>query len=326
VRVRLMDTLYISKDAKIQSDSRTLLVKTADGGRARFPIETLKHVVITGEAGLTSDVIALCARNDVRVTVLDWFGNAVGPLSSPSSGAVHLAQARHALDPDLRLALAKTIVVNAIANLRANLRYRAYRGASELKTAIEKLKELEEKAHPANSVESLMGYEGNARAWYYEAWKIVDPRLDFGARVRRPPNNPLNCLISWFNGLIYSSMKHQIATTHLDQTISFLHSPEEQRSSLALDLAEAFKPHVVDGLIFQIVLRDELDPAWFHENEGVCRLSETGRRHTLEKWIARTEADKDDEYSFKDLFRRQALSLERHVLGIEKFEPFVRKV
>ena len=324
-----MDTLYISKDARIQSDSRTLLVKTANGQRSRFPVETLKHVVITGEAGLTSNVIALCAHNDVRVTILDWFGNAVGafePLSSPSSGAVHLAQARHALDPKLRLALAKTIVANAIANLRANLRYRAYRGASELKTAIEKLKELEDKADSANSVESLMGYEGNARAWYYKSWKLIDPRLNFGARVRRPPNNPLNCLISWFNGLIYSSMKHQIACTHLDQTISFLHSPEEQRASLALDLTEAFKPHVVDGLIFQIVLRDELDDAWFQQNDGVCRLSELGRRQTLEKWVTRTETDKDDEYSIKLLFRCHALSLERHVLGLGQFEPFIKKV
>ena len=32
-----------------------------------------------------------------------------------------------------------------------------------------------------------MGYEGNARAWYYEAWKLIDPRLNFGARVRRLP-------------------------------------------------------------------------------------------------------------------------------------------
>ena len=108
-------------------------------------------------------------------------------------------------------------------------------------------------------------------------------------------------------------MKHQIASTHLDQTISFLHSPEEQRASLALDLTEAFEPHVVDGLIFQIVLRDELDDAWFQQDDGVCRLSELGRRQTLEKWVTRTKRI-EDEYSFKDLFRRQALSIERHVL------------
>ena len=69
-----------------------------------------------------------------------------------------------------------------------------------------------------------MGAEGNVRASYYEAWTLFDEGLRFGPRRRRPPNNPINCLISWFNGLLYAAVRHEIAKTHLDDCVSFLHA------------------------------------------------------------------------------------------------------
>ena len=92
-------------------------------------------------------------------------------------------------------------------NMRANLSYRAYRGTDAVRPAVAAISDLEAKSNEAGSNEALMGYEGSARAWYFEAWPHIDARLAFGPRRRRPPNNPINCLISWFNGLVYSAAK-----------------------------------------------------------------------------------------------------------------------
>ena len=271
-----METLFVTRDCVLERDGGTLMVRAKDGARRRFPVHALRHVVVAGEARLTTAMLVLMARADIRLTVLDHYGNVAGAfesVGSPASGTVRLAQARHALDPALRTDLARRIVRGTMRNLRANLSYRAYRGNEALRAPASAIAALEGRLGDVTGIEALMGLEGNARGWYYEAWPRIDPRLDFGPRVRRPPNNPINCLLSWFNGLCYSAMRHAIAQTHLDGCIAFLHSPNAARHSLALDLAEPFKPVLTDTLIFEAVLRGQMTDGWFHREDGVCRLA-----------------------------------------------------
>lgn len=324
-----METLFVTRGCVLERDGGTLVVRTEEGNRRRFPVHALRHVVMAGEARLTTALINLMARADVRLTVLDHHGNVTGsfePAGSPASGAVRLAQARHALAPDLRLDLARRIVRGTMRNLRANLSYRAYRGNDALRAPAAAIADLEGRLEEAESVEALMGMEGNARGWYYDAWPLVDPRLGFGPRVRRPPNNPINCLLSWFNGLCYSAMRHAIAQTHLDGCISFLHSPNSARHSLALDLAEPFKPALTDTLIFEAVLRRQMAEDWFYVENCVCRLSETGRQQTLQMWAAKVEAPGRNGVALRTLMRDEALALERHVLGMDAYKPYARLV
>lgn len=323
-----METLYIARDVKLEREAGSLLLRPHEGPKRRIPVRTLKHVVICGEAGMTTAVLALLGRARVRVTTLDWHGNFVGafePAGAPAAGRVRLAQAAHALAPEKALTLARLFVSGSLANLIANLRYRAYRGV-DLADDIAALQTAGRRLDAAASTAELMGIEGGARAAYFAAWPKIDPRLVFGPRRRRPPNNRINCLISWFNGLAYALARNELAMTHLDNCISFLHAPTEARASLALDLAEIFKPALCDALIFELVLRNRLEDAWFAEADGVCRLTEAGRQATLTAWTARTENDSEGPSGFRALMRAEALSIERHVLGIADYKPWRRRV
>ena len=322
-------TLYVTKDAKLSQEGETLLVKTKDGAKIRVPIENLEQIVTAGEAGLTTRLLGLCGKHRIRMTVLDWYGNVTGtfePARHPRSGKVRLAQAEHALDPERRMVLARAFVTGGIQNMLANLRYRTYRGKVNLEEHVEDMKKGRETARRAESTEQLMGAEGNTRSWYYAAWPLINEGLAFGARKRRPPDNRINCLISWFNGLAYSTARNELGKTHLDDSVSFLHAPGERRYSLALDLAEIFKPAVCDTAIFEIVGRATNMESWFHEEEGVCRLSETGRKATLKIWINRTEGKEEGDRPTKGTILNEALALERHVLGIDQYKPWRRRV
>ena len=324
-----METLYVTKDAKLAREGSTLLVRTHDAPKRRVPISGLRHVVVAGEAGLTTSLLTLFGQAGVRVTVLDWNGNVAGsfePNGSPAAGRIRLAQAEHALDPEKSIHLARSFVAGALGNMIVNLRYRSYRGNAKTNKFIVKIQEIASNLSKANSTNELMGFEGSARVWYYQAWSVIDPRLKFGPRKRRPPNNPINCLISWFNGLAYTMTRNEIAKTHLDDSISFLHSPRAARHSLALDLSEIFKPAICDTLIFEIVLRNRLQDTWFHQEEGVCRLSQVGRRATLQAWVSKTETRTGNQNSPRLLIRDQAFALERHVLSLVRYEPWLRKV
>ncbi len=228
-----METLYLTKDVKISREDSTLVVaQHGSHQRKRVPIEGLSHIIVAGEAQLTTAVLGLCGRSGVRVTMLDWNGNVTGtfePRGAPSSGKVRVMQASAVTDPVRRMGFARSFVSGAGQNILANLRYRSYRGNAAIQPIQEAIEAILKKLPAVESVESLMGLEGQMRAFYYEAWPLVDPRLDFGARRRRPPNNPVNCLISWFNGLAYSLVRNEIAKTHLDDSMAFLHASREAR-------------------------------------------------------------------------------------------------
>lgn len=325
-----MDTLFVSKDCKISRRDNTLLIIPNKGPKSRIPIHGLRHIVVAGEAGITTSLLALLGQHGVRLTVLDWHGNLAGhyePHNQIACGAVHLAQARHVSNPALRLDVAKLLIKGAANNLLINLRQRRNQGRPQLQPTITAIEGLSECAATATTIEALMGYEGNMRGWYYDAWPLIDARLTFGARTRRPPNNPINCLMSWYNGLVYAACRQEISKTHLDGCLSFLHSPHAARSSLALDLAEVFKPALTDLLIQDTMLRKEDTSSWFDtKTTGVCLLTPAGRRASLEKWITRLDTPKADGSSYRQTIRAEALALERHVLEICTYKPWKRSI
>ena len=273
-------------------------------------------------------VLYLGGKHGVRLSIFDYYGYYKGsfePFNQHPSGRIKLTQARTLLDDSERLAMAREIVRGAAHNMRANLLYYRYRGNTDFEPGLREMARLQDKINLALDVPTLMGVEGNLHEIYYAAWKHVDPTLDFGRRVRRPPNNPINCLLSFLNQLTYTVVRHELFKTHLEETFSLLHSPGHGRSSLSLDLAEPFKPVLVDSLIFRMVGRKMLDENWFEQHEGACLLTETGRRHVTEQFSVRLEEQYQGR-SFREWVYREALAIERHLLNVDEYQSFKRKV
>ncbi|PZX05810.1 CRISPR-associated endonuclease Cas1 [Psychrobacillus insolitus] len=107
----------------------------------------------------------------------------------------------------------------------------------------------------ADSIQMLMGIEGKARAYYYQGFNGIIKNEDFlfKKREKRPPSDPINALISFGNSLMYTAVLSEIYKTQLSPTISFLHEPASRRFSLSLDIAEIFKPLIMDNLIFSLI-------------------------------------------------------------------------
>ena len=322
-----METLFIAREAKLRQKENTLSI-TLDGKTRSFPIEKVRHLVLLAEATLTSHLLVLCGKNGVRVSVFDYYGyfkGAFEPVNPNPSGKVKLAQAQVLLDDKQRMVLAREIVRGAGHNMRANLLYYRYRGNTALDKPVAAMDALMEKIGKAGDTETLMGLEGNLHQHYYAGWPMIDAELDFAPRVRRPPNNPVNCLISFLNQLTYTVCRHELFKTHLEETFSLLHSPGSGRSSLSLDLAEPFKPMLADSVIFRLVRRKMVEPGWFEQHEGACLLTETGRRNVAEQFSVRLE-EIYQEITFREWIYREALAIERHVLGVAEYEAFKRRV
>jgi CRISPR-associated protein Cas1 len=321
-----METLFVTRDAVLKQRENTLSIQI-DGATRFLPVELVEHLVLLGETRLNTRLLTLCGKHGVRISVFDYYGYWKGsfePIDRNPAGAVKLKQAALLLNTDKRLAVAREVVRGAAHNMLANLRYYRYRGTIELAPIITAMERLVEKLGGAKSTESLMGIEGNLHEWYYSGWKHIEPGLDFTPRVKRPPNNPVNCLISFLNQLTYAVARHEASKTHLEETFSVLHSPGQGRASLSLDLAEPFKPVLADMLIFRMVRRRMLADNWFNLQDGVCLLTEAGRRHVAEQFSLRLE----EQYagrSFREWVYREALALERHVMEVAEYESFKRR-
>lgn len=321
-----METLFVSKESILKRRENTLSI-TVDGKTRPFPIEKIAHIVLMSESRLNSSLLCLCGANGVRISVFDYYGYCKGTFEPPQmnpSGRVKLEQARHIIDDAKRMPIAREIVRGAVHNMRANLQYYAYRKKDALKDELLKMNRLIPKIDDAEDSSVLMGIEGNLHVIYYNGWKFIDERLDFGKRVRRPPNNPVNCLISFINQLVYTVVRHEISKTHLDETLSWLHSPGTGRASLSLDLSEPFKPILTDILIFKMIRKGIISDNWFDTHEGVCLLTETGRRHVAEQFSIKLEESLQGR-SYREWIYREVLNIERHIMGMEEYNSFKRK-
>jgi CRISPR-associated protein Cas1 len=173
-----------------------------------------------------------------------------------------------------------------------------------------------------------MGCEGRARAGYYKAFeKILKPDLEFKKRVRRPPNNMVNAMISYTNGLVYSSCLTQIYRSQLNPTVSFLHEPGFRRFSLALDLAEIFKPILADRIIFKLFNNRQLSEKNFAKDLNFCYLKENGRKTVLQEWDKRLNTTIEHrrlkrKVSYERLIRLECYKLVKHLSEVETYKGF----
>ena len=264
-------------------------------------------------------------RRGIRFTVLDAGGRFLGafePEDETPSGRVRIGQAKLFLDDDGRLRIAKAIVRAQAHSMRGLLQRYRRNGTAGIEPSLEGIEGAVDVIDRAVTLDELMGAEGLARAFLHDAFGRISPEAKLERRVRRPPPDPVNCLMSFFNMLLYSACANELAKTHLDRSVSFLHSPGTGRRSLSIDMAETFRPVLSDALILSAFRRGWVDESWWRREPGVCLLSENGRIKTTERFWSRIE-ERSGNQTLRQSIHRQCISLEREALGIGRFRAFV---
>ena len=167
---------------------------------------------------------------------------------------------------------------------------------------------------------------------FYSTFKYFLPE-DFvmNKRVKRPPDNPINAMISFGNSLLYSKTISVIYETHLNQTVSFLHEPSEGRFSLSLDMCEVFKPIIVFRTIFNLVNLKKIQVnKHFEKNLNYCMLNEEGRKVFLNEFNSRLDSVFENKQLKRKTSYRYAMKLDcykliKFLLEDKPFVPFSLK-
>jgi CRISPR-associated protein Cas1 len=324
---------YIVRGGRIKREQNTVYIESSDGEKKVIPVNDVQALYVLGEVDVNSKLLVFLSQHGIPMHIFNYYGYYSGtyyPRERLLSGFLLVKQVQHYLDAQKRLGLAREFINAACDNILANLQYYRRRG-KEVEERVESIKGEQGRVAEVSSIPELMGAEGRVRENYYSSFgSILRKGFELDARVRNPPDNMINCLISFGNSLLYTTVLTEIYHTQLNPTVSFLHEPGERRYSLALDLSEVFKPVVVDRVIFNLVNNRLIKPEHFHEELKACYLNEQGRRIFLREYDNKLKTtikhEKLGRYvSYQKLIRLECYRLVRHLLGEAEYRGFRQK-
>lgn len=300
-------------------------------GKPRYlPVNNVSALYIFGNVDANSALYNFLGRQHIPVHFFDYHQHYTGsfaPREHLLAGQMVVAQSKAYLNNKHRMQIAQGILRGATFNMLKNLRY--YHGKDrDLSTHIKHITQLREQLPQQPTVSALMGIEGNSRQTYYDAFEQIVPHYAWEGRRKRPPKNELNALVSFGNSICYTLCLDALYNSQLNPTISFLHEPGYRRYSLALDIAEIFKPILVDRLLFRLCNKKELRPQHFDFVDNACFLADSGRKifiHAWEKKLSTTVKHRtlNRQVSFRHLVRLECYKLAKHLLGMEtEYRPF----
>ncbi|WAA09835.1 type I-B CRISPR-associated endonuclease Cas1b [Fervidibacillus albus] len=328
-------TLYIFNNGQLRRKDNSLYFETEEK-RKYIPVEDTNDIYIFGEVDVSKRFLEFVSQKEICLHYFNHYGYYIGtfyPREHLNSGHVTVKQVEHYLDKTKRMQLAQTFVEGSIEQMKQVLKY--YRNRSmESQSISEILKSLlvyleDLQGNDMKNIDELMSIEGHAREKYYQSFDLIINHQDFvfEKRSRRPPLNRLNALISFGNSMLYTIVLSEIYKTYLDPRIGFLHTSNFRRFSLDLDIAEIFKPILVDRLIFSLINKKVLTKKHFEKLINGIVLNDKGRKLFVEEFDKRLKATVSHRHlgktvSYRRLIRLEAYKLQKHLLEEKKYIPY----
>ena len=327
-------TYYLFNPGRMSRKDNTLGFTPVDEhgieGQTRYiPIETVDSFYCFGALDANSALYNFLGKNHISVHFFDYYEHYTGSFMSKDyllAGKMQIQQTKHYLSDKKRMVVARKFVEGAAFNMVKNMSYYTNRG-KDLSAITERIGNYISLIEETTKIDELMGIEGNIRQAYYAGFDTIINDFEMGNRTKQPPTNEINTLISFGNMMCYTACLDQIYHTQLNPTISFLHEPGYRRYSLALDMAEIFKPMLVDRVIFSVLNKRQIKASDFRKEVNACVMKDSARKtfaQAFEEKLKETFKHRklSRNVSYKHLIKLECYKLQKHLLGMEEYKPF----
>jgi CRISPR-associated protein Cas1 len=331
---KLLNTLYITRqECYLHKARETIVIKQGDEKLGQFPALSLAGIVCFGRVSLSPYLMGYCADNAIGIAFYSEQGRFLARVQGRQTGNVLLrrSQYRWADDPAKACGVARLVVAAKIANTRSVLlrELRNHGQTPPLRKAADRLAISLRRVKNASSVEEVMGIEGDAAATYFSVFDGLMKNSDFAfaGRIKRPPTDPVNALLSFVYSLITQECVSALQGVGLDPYVGFLHKDRSGRPSLALDLLEEFRTPWADRFVLTLINRRQIKANDFiTEASGAVRLKDEARKMLLTAYQQRKQVDITHPYLEEQvpiglLPHCQALLLARHLRGDTQYYP-----
>jgi CRISPR-associated protein Cas1 len=282
---------------------------------------------------VTAQALRSLVERDVPILHHTYGGWLIAVTTAPMRRNILLRaeQYRAADDPERSLATSRGFVVGKIRNQRTLVRRNHPAKPVGLLRELARLARL---AQEAPDPDRLLGIEGLASRAYFAAYAemLREPMgFDRSGRLRRPPPDPVNALLSFCYSLLVKEGVRALLAAGLDPYRGLYHRLRVARPSLALDIVEEFRPLIADSVVLQLVNNRAIGSSDFIQRGPSCSLTSNGRRRVIRAFEARM----DDlvrhplfgyQVSYRRVIEIQARLLARVISGdLYEYRPFVTR-
>ncbi|MGC8503088.1 type I-B CRISPR-associated endonuclease Cas1b [Desulfurella sp.] len=323
-----MRDYYIFKNGRVKRQDNSIIFEYIEDSAEKkipIPVNDIDSIYLFGEVDINTKLINFLSQNNIIIHFFNYYGFYTGsfyPKEFLLSGDLLVKQVLHYYSKKKRVELAKEFVKGAISGAILNLK----RYKEKIDDQINDLQNLMRSVESQSSVSMVMGVEGNAKEIYYNAFpKIINQPIEFKKRVKNPPDNMINALISFTNSLVYTAVLKEIYKTQLNPTIAYLHEPSTRRFSLSLDISEIFKPIFGDRLIFALLNDGILKQNHFDKDLNFAYLKEEGRKIVVKAFDDKLNATFHHKglgrmVSYRKLIRLELYKLIKHLINEDRYK------
>lgn len=325
---------YIFSEGELKRKDDSLCFRK-DGKNIYLPVEGIRELYLMGNVTFNNKLIDFLSRYGIVLHVFNYYGYYSGtfyPKERYISGRLTVQQAR-TFDCK-RLEIARSFVKGTADNMNDFLSYYYKQNkVDELKEVIRYLKtDTPRLLLKTQNIKQILAVEGAAWHRFYQSLQFfLNESFIFNKRVKQPPDNPVNAMISFGNMILYTKVMTQLYHTHLDQSISFLHEPMERRFSLSLDIAEAYKPIIVFKTMTTLINRKQIKvEKHFDRRVNYCVLNEVGRKIFIEAIEEQLNSvfmhsKLNRKVSYLHSIKLEGYKLTKTIIEDKAFEPFSTK-
>lgn len=323
----------LEQGATVGKKGERLVVHRKDGTEESLRLLDVSSVAIHGNAQVSAQALRALAEREIPILHLTYGGWLV----ALTTGTPHLNvglranQYRVADDPRRALALARAFVVGKVKNQRTLLRRNA---GADSEQALRELTRAVRLAQEATSIERLLGIEGTAARVYFSRFgSLLRPpaSFDFRERNRRPPTDPVNAVLSFLYSTLVRDAVQALLAVGLDPHRGLYHQMRYGRPSLALDLAEEFRPIISDSVTITLFNTGVLGHGDFIRRGRAVALREGARRKVIAAHEDRMRTlirhpIFDYSISYRRVLEVQARLLARAITGeLPAYRPFTTR-
>lgn len=271
-----MSTLIIEKhNLELEYETDVLVIRDTESPRRTIPLSRLEKIICLHNTILSTQLLGQLQNRGIDFVVLNsrYEQNSFALYAGNHGNSLRRCQ-QYALQlfENHRLPLAKVLCQHKFLMTRRTIeQLHDHRLQSQIDMAIENLAF-------CKSEEQLRGLEGSIQRGLFQLWRNhLDPAWGFEQRIRRPPPDPVNALLSLTYTIVHQEAVRQAKCYGLDPMLGFYHRISYNRQSLACDLMEPVRPKLESWLVHMINLK-YLNRRHFSKakSEG-CFLGKEGR-------------------------------------------------
>lgn len=293
----LLNTLYIlTEGSYLHLQNETIAVQIGGAEKVRIPAHTIDSIYCFGDVTVSTPLIGFCGQHNITIVFFSSFGKFYGRIQGPVSGNILLRRMQFAAvdDPVTQCRLVRHILLGKLYNSRLFLlrqsRERPEFAQSFLEVA-SRISHCAAELEKSISIEEMRGIEGAAATAYFSVFSqmLEKDTFSFSGRNRRPPEDPVNALLSFLYTLLKNDAQSALEAVGLDPAAGFLHSLRPGRPALALDLMEELRAPLCDRMVVSLVNLGQISKKSFEQTVPPVLLSEQGRKTVIAAWQKRKQ-------------------------------------